>query len=163
MHIEHTIEINAPIDLVWEKISDLADIQNWLDAVNESHYHTEKERGIGAGRTCDVKGLGTLVENVLDWEEGKSFRLSLEGLPFFIQEASGGWRLEEIGPNRTRGITSIDLKTRFWPLGALLEKFVLASQFTKTMKGGQREFRAYVEGEFYAGENPKCGSAELGA
>jgi uncharacterized membrane protein len=146
MYIEHTIEIDAPMDLVWSKLSDLADIQNWIEAVNESHYHTEMKRGIGAGRTCDVKGLGTIVENVLEWDEGKSFRLTFEGLPFFIKEASGGWRLEELGPNRTRGITSIDVKTRFWPIGALLERFVLGSQFHKTVKGSQRQFKTYVEG-----------------
>ena len=152
MHIEHTIEIDAPIELVWSKISNLADIQNWTKAVKKSHFHTEIERGIGAGRTCDVPGFGTLVENVLDWDEGKSFRLSLEGLPFFIKETSGGWRLEELGPNRTRGITSIDLKTRFWPIGALLERFALGPQFRKTIKGAQREFKAYVEGSV---EEPK--------
>lgn len=146
MQIEHTVEIDAPIDMVWNKISNLADIQNWTKAVKESHFHTETERGIGAGRTCDVPGFGTLVENVLEWDEGKSFRLSLEGLPFFIKEASGGWRLEEVGPNRTRGITFIDLKTRFWPIGVLLEKFALGPQFHKTVKGAQREFKTYVEG-----------------
>ena len=145
MHIEHTIEINAPVDQVWSKISNLADIQNWTKAVTKSHFHTETERGIGAGRTCEVPGFGTLVENVLEWDEGKSFRLSLEGLPFFMKEASGGWRLEELGPNRTRGITSVDLETRFWPFGALMEKFALGPQFHKTIKGAQREFKAYVE------------------
>jgi hypothetical protein len=146
MHIEHIVEIDAPIDLVWSKISNLADIQNWTKAVKESHFHTKLERGLGAGRTCDVPGFGTLVENVLEWDEGQSFRLSLEGLPFFIKEASGGWRLEELGPNRTRGVTSIDLKTRFWPIGALLEKFALGPQFHKTVKGAQREFKSHVEG-----------------
>jgi len=146
MHIEHKIEIDAPADLVWSKISNLADIQNWTKAVKESHYHTEQTSGVGAGRTCDVPGFGTLVENVLEWEEGKSFRLSLEGLPFFIKEASGGWRLEQLGPDRTRGITFIDLKTRFWPIGALMERFLLGPQFNKTIKGAQREFKAYVEG-----------------
>ena len=145
MHIEKVIEIDAPVDLVWSKISNLADIQNWTKTVNESHFHTEKERGIGAGRTCDVQGFGTLVENVLEWDEGKSFRLSLEGLPFFIKEASGGWRLEELGSDRTRATTFIDAKTGFWPLGALMEKFALGPQFSKTIVGAQGEFRTYVE------------------
>lgn len=79
MHIEKVIKIDAPIHLVWSKISNLADIQNWTDAVTKSHFHTEKQRGVGAGRTCDVKGFGTLVENVLEWNEDKIFRLSLEG------------------------------------------------------------------------------------
>ncbi len=146
MHIEHTIEIDAPVDQVWAKISDIGDIQNWTKAVKSSHYHTEIKRGIGAGRTCDVPGFGKLVENVLEWDEGKSFRLSLEGLPFFIKEASGGWRLEELGPNRTRATTSLDVTTRYWPIGALLEKFALGPQFHKTIKGAQAEFKAYVEG-----------------
>jgi uncharacterized membrane protein len=145
MHIEQTIEIDAPTDLVWSKISNLADIQNWTKAVKESHFHTEKERGIGAGRTCDVPGFGTLVENVLEWDEGESFRLSLEGLPFFINNASGGWRLEPIGPGQTRATTFIDLETRFWPIGALMEKFALGPQFAKTVKGAQSEFKSYVE------------------
>lgn len=145
MHIEKVIEIDAPVDLVWSKISNLADIQNWTKTVNESHFHTEKERGIGAGRTCDVQGFGTLVENVLEWDEGKSFRLSLEGLPFFIKEASGGWRLEKLGSDRTRATTFIDAKTGFWPLGALMEKFALGPQFSKTIVGAQGEFRTYVE------------------
>ncbi len=146
MHVEHIVEIDAPIAEVWSKISNLADIQNWSKAVKESHFHTKIERGIGAGRTCDVPGFGTLVENVLAWDEGKSFTLSLEGLPFFIKEGSGGWRLEELGPNRTRGITTIDIQTGFWPIGALMEKFVLGPQFNKTVKGAQREFKAYAEG-----------------
>ena len=54
--------------------------------------------------------------------------------------------MEELGPNRTRAITSIDVKTRFWPIGALLERFVLGPQFHKTVKGAQREFKTYIEG-----------------
>ena len=92
----------------------------------------------------------------MDWDEGKSFRLSLEGLPFFIGEASGGWQLQKLGPNRTRGITSIDIETRFWPVGVLFEKFALRPQFNKTVKGAQREFKTYVEGglEKTSGVNP---------
>ena len=39
MHIEHTIEINAPVDQVWSKISNLADIQNWTKAVTNTNGH----------------------------------------------------------------------------------------------------------------------------
>ncbi len=146
MHIEQTIEIDAPMDLVWSKISNLADVQNWTEAVDKSYHHTEIERGIGAGRTCDVPGFGTIVENVLEWDEGESFRLSIEGLPFFIKEASAGWRLEELGPNRTRGTAFVDLRTGLWPIGALMERFALGPQFSKTIKSAQREFKTYVEG-----------------
>ena len=100
MQVQSVIEIDAPVEFVWSKISNLADIQNWTVTVNKSHYHTNVQRGLGAGRTCEVKGFGTLVENVLEWKENESFRLSLEGLPAFVKEASGGWQLESLGTNR---------------------------------------------------------------
>jgi hypothetical protein len=145
MHVQRSIEIDAPIEEVWNKISNLADIQNWTATVNESHFHTDVQRGPGAGRTCDVPGFGTLVENVLEWKEGESFRLSLEGLPAFVKEASGGWQLEIVGINRTRATTFIDMQTRFWPVGALMEKFLLGPKFGKTIEGVQAEFKTFVE------------------
>ena len=146
MQIQRIIEIDAPVETVWSKISNLTDIQNWSATVNEAHYHTDVQRGLGAGRTCDVKGFGTLVENVLEWKENESFRLSLEGLPVFVKDASGGWRLESLGANRTRATPTIDMQTRFWPVGALMEKFMLGPQFDKAIEGVQAEFKAYVEG-----------------
>ena len=146
MHVERTIEIDAPVDFVWSKISNLADIQRWTETVNEAHYHTELQRGPGAGRTCEVKGFGTLVENVLEWKENESFRLSLEGLPALVKQASSGWRLESLGANRTRATTFIDVQTRFWPVGALMERLVLGPKFGTTVEGVQGEFKAFVEG-----------------
>ncbi len=65
MQVERVIEMDAPVDFVWSKISNLADIQLWSETVNDAHYHTDRQRGPGAGRACDVKGFGTFVENVL--------------------------------------------------------------------------------------------------
>jgi hypothetical protein len=152
MQIQRIIEIDAPIGIVWSKISNLTDIQNWSATVNKAHYHTDAQRGVGAGRTCDVKGFGTLVENVLEWNENESYRLSLEGLPAFVKDASGGWRLEDLGTNRTRATVTIDMQTRFWPVGALMEKFLLGPNFTKAIEGVQAEFKAYVESSI-AGED----------
>ncbi len=145
MKVEKSIEIDAPMGLVWDKISRLTDIALWTRTVRSAHFHTETERGIGAGRTCDVPGFGTLVENVLEWEEGESYTLSLEGLPFFVKKAYGGWRLKEMSDTRTHATTFIVMETGFWPMGALMEKFMLGPQLNKTIAIVQSEFKAFVE------------------
>lgn len=145
MQVQRIIEIDAPVEFVWSKISDLTDIQNWSQTINEAQYHTDAKRGLGAGRTCDVKGFGTVVENVLEWNENESFRLSMEGLPALIKNASGGWRLKNLGANRTRATMTINMQTRFWPIGALMEKLMLGPKFGKAIEGIQAEFKAYVE------------------
>ena len=152
MQVERVIEMDAPVDFVWSKISNLADIQRWSETVNEAHYHTDLQRGPGAGRTCDVKGFSTLVENVLEWKENESFRLWLEKLPALVKEASGGRRLESLGANRTRASTFIDVQTRFWPVVALMEKLMLGPKFGETVEGVQGEFKAFVEGSLVTEE-----------
>jgi hypothetical protein len=101
---------------------------------------------LARARTCDVKGFGTLLGNVLERKENESFRLSLENLPALVKEASGGRRLESLGANRTRATTFIDVQTRFWPGGALMEKLILGQKFGETVEGVQGEFKAFVEG-----------------
>ena len=145
MKVEKSIEIDSPMGPVWDKISRLADIAIWTRTVKAAHFHTEIERGIGAGRTCDVPGFGTLVENVLEWKEGESYTLSLEGLPFFVKKAYGGWRLEEMSDDRTQATTFIVMETGFWPIGALMERFMLGPQLNKTITIVQSEFKAFVE------------------
>ena len=78
--------------------------------------------------------------------------MSLEGLPAFVKEASGGWRLESLGTNRTRATTFIDLQTRYWPVGALIEKLMLGPKFGTTIEGVQAEFKAFVEANSVAKE-----------
>ena len=51
-----------------------------------------------------------------------------------------------MGANRTRATTFIDVQTRFWPVGALMEKLMLGPKFGKTIEGVQGEFKAFVEG-----------------
>lgn len=57
MKVEMNIEIDAPLDLVWDKISRLTDIQDWTRTVTKAHFHTEAQRGVGAGRTCTEVGV----------------------------------------------------------------------------------------------------------
>ena len=77
------------------------------------------------------KGFGTLVENVLQWKENESFRLSLEGLPAIVKEASGRWQLESLGTDRTRATTMIEMQTRYGPIGTLIEKTYARPQIGK--------------------------------
>ena len=92
-----------------------------------------------------MKGFGTLIEEVIEWNENESFTLSLSGLPRFVQEASGGWRLAKTGPNTTVATTHVALQTRWGLFGAFMEKFMLKPNFKKTIDKVQLEFKSYVE------------------
>ena len=145
MEAKRIIDIDAPVENVWSKLSKLTDIQDWSTTVTEAHFHTEKREGLGAGRTCQVKGFGTLVEEVTDWSENETFTLSIEGMPRFVKKASGTWRLEKTGAQTTRATTSISVQAGWGFVGSLMEQFVLGPQMGKALDGIQAEFKHYVE------------------
>ena len=147
LSISRTIQINAPIEQVWDLVSELDRIDEWSRSVESAHYHTAPEKGVGLGRTCVVKGLGTLVEEAIEWKEGESFTLSIEGMPPFVSRAWGGWRLERIGPDMTRARTEISFETRFGPLGKLMEVLMMKPKMGKAIDVIQSEFKTYAEGQ----------------
>jgi hypothetical protein len=145
LNIERTITIDAPAHLVWNKISQITDVQDWSSTVNEAHYHTEEQRCVGAGRTCDVVGLGTLVEDVVEWNENESYTVSVKGMPRIVKEARGTWHVQTSGPKTTLVTTKFLVQTRYGFIGALMEKFLLGPNLGKSIEGLQAEFKKHAE------------------
>jgi len=143
--VQNTIEINAPVSQAWNKISKLDQVDQWLDGVNEAHFHTAHHEGVGAGRTCDIEGFGTLVETAVQWEDRKGFTLSIEGMPALVEQALGSWSLAPDGPDKTLATMTVEVSTRFGLLGKAAERLMLKPKFAKTVVGATESFKRYVE------------------
>jgi uncharacterized protein YndB with AHSA1/START domain len=143
--VEKSVAIDAPVGHVWELLSKLDGVETWLDDVIEAHYHTKNTSGVGAGRTCDIKGFGTVVETAVEWKENESFTLDIQGMPAIIGDAKGTWTLAPSGDSQTNATMRIRVETRFWPLGAIMEKLMLRRNFMKNVEGGTAAFKQYVE------------------
>jgi Polyketide cyclase / dehydrase and lipid transport len=66
--------IGAPAQDVWAHLARLEDIRLWSGAVLDARCEGALSRGIGAERTCDLRGGVTIKERWLAWNEGHSFR-----------------------------------------------------------------------------------------
>ena len=86
--------IDAPVAEVWALISELEAIPRWVPAIQKAHCPTQR-RGIGASRVCELK-QATIVETIVEWDEGRSFRYRGEGAPM-MQSASNLWAVEAHG------------------------------------------------------------------
>jgi len=69
------ITINAPVEQVWEALGDIGSISRWNPGVVRSHVTTEKTKGVGAGRYCNLGGKNYLDEEVVEWEPGNARRV----------------------------------------------------------------------------------------
>ena len=65
--------IDAPVEAVWQHLAQLEDIALWSSAVVAARCDGPVSRGVGAERTCDLKGGITITERWLAWDEGRSY------------------------------------------------------------------------------------------
>lgn len=145
LQITETIDINAPADDVWKRIAKLDDVQNFVDSVTKSYYSSDQKEGVGAERTCEVQGFGTLVEEIVDWKDGETLTYTVDGMPPFVKHAQSTWRLERKNDFQTKVIVTSLMDTRYGPFGRLMENLAMKPRITKLLRGALVQFKDYVE------------------
>jgi Polyketide cyclase / dehydrase and lipid transport len=59
--------IDAPAELVWARLARLEDIRLWSEAVLDARCEGARSQGVGAERTCDLRGDIMIRERWLRW------------------------------------------------------------------------------------------------
>lgn len=72
------VEINAPIEKVWQEFSSIGDIYLNAPTVRKSYLSSEVKSGIGATRHMDMAMFGAVLnEQVIKWEDGTYMALEV--------------------------------------------------------------------------------------
>ncbi len=145
LQITRTIDINAPVSDVWKALAKLDDVQNFVDSVTKSYYSSEQKEGVGAQRTCEVKGFGTLVEEIVEWKDGETLTYTVEGMPSIVKHAQSTWRLERTNHFKTTVSVTSSMETRYGVFGALVEKFGMKPRITRLLQDALAQFKEHVE------------------
>ena len=145
LQITKTIDIDAPVNDVWQKLAKLDDVQNFVDSVTKSYYSSEQKEGVGAERTCEVKGFGTLVEEIVEWKDGETLTYTVAGMPPMVKHAQSNWRLERKSHIQTTVTVTSSMETRYGLFGAFMEKFAMKPRITRILEDALSQFKNYVE------------------
>ncbi len=78
-HAETTIRVKAAAETVWETLQDFSSIERFSSKVDTSPVVGAKSGGLGAQRKCTFYDKSTVVEEIVEYEEGKGFRIELSG------------------------------------------------------------------------------------
>ena len=111
--------IDAPPAKVWACLARLEDIQIWSEAVVSARCTGTRLRGVGAERSCDLRGGITIRERWLEWDEGVSFAYEGRGVPF-VSTARNEWRIDPVG-TQTLLTSTAQVVLKCGALGRLLE------------------------------------------
>ena len=96
IHVSGSVCIDAPSEKVWAALARLEDIELWSEVVRHARCDGPISRGVGAERTCDLRGGITIKERWLEWDEGRSFTYEGLGVPL-IARARNSWTIHGDG------------------------------------------------------------------
>ena len=103
--IQRTALIDAPLEEVWEVLSDFASISTWAGFVDHSCLLNERTEGIDMARRIQT-GRTTVVETVTSWEPGVAYSYEITGLPPVIKSVTNTWRIGASGDTTMVWITT---------------------------------------------------------
>jgi uncharacterized protein YndB with AHSA1/START domain/catechol 2,3-dioxygenase-like lactoylglutathione lyase family enzyme len=146
--IEHRIKINAPVDKVWETITDQDNMAEWIgfDPVTVRKEGWTRRHGAGSERLMSGPlGAGQVVEQVIATSPQESLRYRvIEGSPLTCHQG-------EITLKHSDGHTELHWSIRFRPkvagTGAVLQKVLQAK--LRTML--DEHLKSYIEKNTAAG------------
>ncbi len=146
--------VEAPAKDVWARLARLEDIRLWSEAVLDARCEGALSQGVGAERTCDLRGGITIRERWQAWDEGRSFAYEDVGIPL-VARARNEWTVQPEG-DQTLLISQAEVGLKGGPLGRLLEPIV-ALQLNRIGPRTLAAFKYLVE----HGEPPTVKHAQL--
>lgn len=143
MKIKTTIEINAPASAVWDVFGErFADVYKWAESILKSSIDGPLDRGVV--RTCDVKGLGPITEELTHFDrESHSLTYSVtSGAPNLMKSIENAWSIESQGDNRSKVTSQATFELKWWafPLSPLMR-----ISLSRTLRAFTEQLKQHVE------------------
>lgn len=134
--ISHTTTrtINADAQAVWAVLGAFMEIDRFAPEITAVEALSSSAKGQGAKRRCTFKNGGYVVEEVVDWSEGRGYRVRLTDTgPMPLVKAFADIRLDAKGPNETEVSWSMDYRMKYGPLGWLMGQTMMKSMMGKVL------------------------------
>lgn len=134
--------LNVPAETVWEIISDYANIKNYHPFVDTSPMLSGHERGIGATRRCEFYDNTSIVEKVVDWQEGQSYAVELSEGSMPLKEAVVTMRVSPVDANASEVTIEMDFVEKFGVpgkiMGVIMMRPMMKKMFSKVLDSLER-------------------------
>jgi len=137
--VAKTVLINASDKEVWNIIADVGGIHNFHPLVDKSPLLSTNAQGISATRRCEFYDGTSVVEEVIEWQEGKkvTFKLSEFSMPF--EFAAGTMSVESAGDTSTYVTLQMDFIVKYGFMGEIMGHIMMRPfmkmMFAKVLKG----------------------------
>ena len=128
--IRYQVQVDAPIDQVWETLADFGNVANYNPGVVSSHSTSDAPTGLGATRHCALALFGASVEErIVGWSEEELLEIDIYDSSRFpvVTNAGATFTLDSDGEGTiVEGVLHYDLK--YGPIGSALHSMSIRTQ-----------------------------------
>ena len=140
-----TTKINASKEAVWAVLANIGAISNWNPGVSKSYVTSDRARGDGAERHCDLGTKGDyLKERALDWREGEGFKIEVYDTNLPLKRNVVTFSLQSDGEGTVVSV-SPDYELKFGPIGVVMDRLCARAQLRKGMADLLAGLKYHVE------------------
>lgn len=118
--IEVTKRFNVPAEKVWAVLADWGHVDKWHFSVENSPVMNEKAFGLGAKRTCNFYDGTSVVEEIIEYQEGKSFIVAISEFSMPLKSMIAGTKVTVIDENSCDITIDMNFVVKGGPLGWLM-------------------------------------------
>lgn len=93
MKLRMTACIDAEKSQVWKVLSDIINVNLWVEPITSVRCEGNIKYGVGAIRICNLKGNMTIREEWVQWDEGHSFTYHADETSF-LKSAKNKWTVK---------------------------------------------------------------------
>jgi len=134
--VTKSIDIDAPIDVVFDAITDFESYPKFLDGMKKVEILEKKGSHLQVKFNLDLfKSVVYTLDVTLDKPEKVSWKLMEADV---MKKNSGGWKLTELSTGRTKAQYSIDIDFKIWVPGPIAD-FLINSSIPKTLESFKKK------------------------
>ncbi len=143
--IENEITINAPIEKIWEALTNVGELDKYDPTVKKSTVLSQTTKGIGASRKVIMKdGKNWFEEKCTVSKKNKALAYELTDCSFPVKNLNHSYAFEQKGEEVTvKQIMNYEVKFGFF--GKILDSLIMRKQSKKGIKLFLNGLKSYTE------------------
>lgn len=143
--IHNEIIINAPLEKVWEALSEIETLDRYDPTVKKSTAISTNTKGIGAKRKVDMKdGKNWFEEECTVWKPDEELAYELSACSFPVHQLNHSYSFEKLG-SQIKVIQVMRYTVKFGLFGKLLDALMIRKQSDMGIKKFFAGLKSYCE------------------
>ena len=119
-HLHTVLKIKAPADKVWAVLDDYAGVEKFSIGIDKSPLIGDKKTGLGSVRHCIFHDQTSLHEEIVEYQEGKSFKVVLSNFTIPMKFMQADFNVKKISETSCEVTINMDFEVKFGLLGKLV-------------------------------------------